>query len=144
METVGDPDRLRQIVGNLVSNAVTHTPPGTPVHVRVGIAPAGEAGGVDRSGRVGAAPAFPEGTPLSDLEVADEGPGLAAHQAQRIFERFFRVDPSRSRDRGGSGLGLAIAAAIARGHNGRLEVDTAPGRGCTFRLLLEARPVTGR
>jgi two-component system OmpR family sensor kinase len=70
------------------------------------------------------------------LEVTDEGPGLAPQHAARVFERFYRVDPARSRDRGGAGLGLAIAASIARAHRGRLELDTRPGVGCTFRLLL--------
>ncbi|MFJ8493406.1 ATP-binding protein [Streptomyces sp. NPDC094038] len=66
--------------------------------------------------------------------VADEGPGLAASGAEHVFERFYRAGPSRSRAHGGSGL--AIAAAVAEGHGGRLEPDTAPGRGCTFRLVL--------
>ncbi|WP_329125743.1 sensor histidine kinase [Streptomyces sp. NBC_01465] len=111
----GDPHRLRQILDNLLANALTHTPPGTPVHVRVGSI---------------------DGT--SVVEVADEGPGLGAQDAERVFERFYRVDPARSRDHGGSGLGLAIAAAIAQGHGGRLELETRPGAGCTFRLLLPA------
>jgi two-component system OmpR family sensor kinase len=113
VEAVGDPDRLLQVVNNLLSNALVHTPPGTPVDVRVGRTRAGVA-----------------------IEVADQGPGLPPEEAERVFERFYRVDPSRSRDQGGSGLGLAIAAAIAQGHGGRLELDTAPGRGCTFRLVV--------
>ncbi|KQW03625.1 hypothetical protein ASD08_43575 [Streptomyces sp. Root369] len=63
--------------------------------------------------------------------------GDAAH-AELVFERFYRADPARSRLHGGSGLGLAIAATIAEGHGGRLELATAPGRGCTFRLVLPA------
>lgn len=72
------------------------------------------------------------------IEVADEGPGLEPVDAELVFERFYRADPARSRRHGGSGLGLAIAATIAEGHGGRLELDTAPGRGCTFRLVLPA------
>ncbi|MFF1652061.1 sensor histidine kinase [Streptomyces sp. NPDC058255] len=137
VETVGDPHRLRQVVENLLSNARTHTPADTPVHVRVGTGLTGpDIGGVDRPGRTSATPPLPDGIPVSVLEIADEGPGLEPEDAQRVFERFYRVDRSRSRSQGGSGLGLAIAAAIARGHGGRLELDTAPGEGCTFRLLM--------
>jgi two-component system OmpR family sensor kinase len=138
-ETVGDPHRLRQIVENLLSNARTHTPPGTRVHVRVGTTEAGPAtGGTDRPGRTTASPPLPEGLPVSVIEVADEGPGLEPVEAKLVFERFYRADPARSRIHGGSGLGLAIAATIAEGHGGRLELDTEPGRGCTFRLVLPA------
>ncbi|WP_406172537.1 sensor histidine kinase [Streptomyces sp. NBC_00996] len=137
VETVGDPHRLRQVVENLLSNGRTHTP-GTPVHVRVGTVRVGpDTGGVDRPGLTSPSPPLPYGT-AAVLEIAGEGPGLDPEDARRAFERFYRVDRSRSRShsRGGSGLGLAIAGAIARGHGGRLELDTAPGKGCTFRLVL--------
>ncbi|AXG83134.1 sensor histidine kinase [Streptomyces paludis] len=137
VETVGDSDRLLQVVNNLLSNALAHTPPGTPVDLRVGTARAGAAmGGTDRPGRTSASPPVAESTPIGVIEVADHGPGLAPDEAERVFERFYRVDPSRSRDRGGSGLGLAIASAVAQGHGGRVELDIAPGEGCTFRLVL--------
>jgi two-component system OmpR family sensor kinase len=138
--TVGDPDRLLQVVNNLLSNALVHTPPGTPVDVRVGTAHAGATtGGNDRPGRAAGSPPLTTGTPICVIEVADQGPGLPSEEAERVFERFYRVDPSRSRDHGGSGLGLAIATAIAQGHGGRLELDTGAGPGCTFRLVLPAR-----
>jgi two-component system OmpR family sensor kinase len=138
-ETVGDPHRLRQILENLLSNARTHTPQGTRVHVRVGTGEAGPGtGGTDRPGRFAASPPLAERLPISVIEVADEGPGLPPVDAELVFERFYRADPARSRRHGGSGLGLAIAATIAEGHGGRLELDTAPGRGCTFRLVLPA------
>jgi signal transduction histidine kinase len=105
----GDDHRLRQVVGNLLTNARLHTPPGTPVHVSVRVA--GE--------RV-------------RLEVADEGPGLEPEVAARVFERFFRGDPARTRASGGSGLGLSIVAAVAEAHGGRVSVDTAPGAGTRF------------
>lgn len=138
-EAVGDPHRLRQILENLLANARIHTPPGTRVHVRVGTTEAGPGtGGTDRPGRATASPSLPDGLPIAVIEVADEGPGLEPADAELVFERFYRADPARSRMHGGSGLGLAIAAAIAEGHGGRLELDTAAGRGCTFRLVLPA------
>ncbi len=140
VETRGDPHRLRQIVENLLSNAQTHTPPGTAVHVRVGTARAGAAGGACQPGRTGVSPPLAEGTAVSIVEVADEGPGLAEYDAAHVFDRFYRADVSRSRAHGGSGLGLAIAATIAEGHGGRLELDTAPGEGCTFRVVLPGEP----
>ncbi len=110
---LGDAARLRQVIGNLVNNALTHTPPETPIEVRL---------------RTDGA----EGV----LEVADAGPGLPREQAQRVFERFYRADPSRGRGSGGTGLGLAIVAALVAAHGGRVEVDTAVGVGTTFRVLL--------
>ncbi|MEE1785748.1 HAMP domain-containing sensor histidine kinase [Streptomyces sp. SP17BM10] len=112
---LGDEARLRQVVTNLVGNAVKHTPPGTPVRIGVG-------GG-------------PDGVCL--LEVADSGPGLTEEQALQVFERFYRVDASRSRqDGGGAGLGLAIATALTHAHGGTLTLQTAPGSGATFRVEL--------
>ncbi|MFC9682236.1 ATP-binding protein [Streptomyces sp. NPDC056948] len=133
VETVGDPDRPLQVVNNLLSNALVHT----PLDVRVGTAHAGAAaGGIDRPGRTSAASPLAEDKAICLIEVADLGPGLPPEEADRVFERFYRVDPSRSRDQGGSGLGLAIASAIAQGHGGRLELDTGAGSGCVFRLVL--------
>jgi two-component system OmpR family sensor kinase len=109
----GDEARLRQVAANLVSNALEHTPPATAVHVKVAVS-GGEA----------------------TLVVADEGPGLAAEDASRVFDRFFRVDESRSRDDGGSGLGLSIVAAIAHAHGGNVAVETAPGAGARFTVTL--------
>jgi two-component system, OmpR family, sensor kinase len=110
---VGDEQRLRQAVRNLLSNACAHTPAGTHVSVRVQAR--------DDSAIV---------------EVADDGPGLAPEEAERVFERFFRSDPSRTRARGGTGLGLSIVSAIAEAHAGRAELDSTPGHGSTFRLVL--------
>ncbi len=72
------------------------------------------------------------------MEVADSGPGLDPDDAARVFERFYRADPSRSRDRGGSGLGLAIVAAIAEAHGGRASVESRPGSGARFVVSLPA------
>jgi two-component system OmpR family sensor kinase len=70
------------------------------------------------------------------VEVADRGPGLGAEQAEHVFERFYRVDSSRSRDAGGAGLGLSIVAAIAYAHGGRAGVRSLPGRGAVFQVEL--------
>jgi two-component system OmpR family sensor kinase len=109
----GDEARLRQVLANLVTNAVVHTEPGTPVTVRVA--------------RVG---------DDAVLEVADRGAGMPPDVAARAFERFYRADPSRSRHRGGSGLGLAIVEATVVAHGGTVELDTAPGEGTTVRVVL--------
>jgi two-component system OmpR family sensor kinase len=109
----GDTERLRQVIDNLIGNAVQHTPPGTPVAVTV----SGEPG----SGR---------------LTVADNGPGMTQEQASHVFERFYRTDDARARARGGAGLGLAIAASLAAAHGGELTVDAEPGHGAAFHLHL--------
>ncbi|GAA2128309.1 sensor histidine kinase [Actinomadura napierensis] len=118
-QVLGDEPRLRQVLGNLLANAVAHTPPGTPVEVRL-------------------SPGTLRGAPAAALEVVDQGPGLAPDQAERVFERFYRADPSRSREDGrtGTGLGLAIVAALVAAHEGLVEVDSSPGEGATFRVLL--------
>ncbi|HVQ95799.1 MAG TPA: HAMP domain-containing sensor histidine kinase [Mycobacteriales bacterium] len=110
---LGDEARLRQVVTNLVGNAVTHTEPGTPTRIVTGTS---------------GAEAF--------LGIEDSGPGLTSEQADRVFERFYRADRSRSRQTGGGGLGLAIAASLVAAHGGRMELRTAPGQGAAFRVLL--------
>jgi signal transduction histidine kinase len=118
---LGDDQRLRQVLANLVNNALTHTPAGSPVEVRVGTAPL--------DGRPGAA-----------VEVVDHGPGLAPEQAERVFERFYRADKARSRAAGGTGLGLSIVAALVAVHEGTVQVDSVPGRGARFRVVLPLAP----
>jgi two-component system OmpR family sensor kinase len=114
---VGDEARLRQVLGNLVGNALTHTPAGTPVTVRVRTETESASGVVI-------------------VDVVDEGPGMTEEHAARVFERFYRTDASRNRAAGGTGLGLAIVAALTAGHGGTVAVETAPGRGTTFQLRL--------
>ncbi|MFD0902566.1 ATP-binding protein [Actinomadura sediminis] len=113
----GDEPRLRQVLGNLLANALAHTPEGTPVEVRL------------TSGTL-------RGAPAAVLEVADEGPGLSPEAKERVFERFYRADAARSREDGGTGLGLAIVAALVAAHDGDVEVDSAPGEGATFRVVV--------
>ncbi len=110
----GDEARLRQVLGNLLTNALTHTPPEAPVTVRVA----------------------PDGDSTVLLEVADQGPGMTPEHAVRVFERFYRADPSRARQTGGTGLGLAIVAAIVAAHEGAVEVVTAPDEGAAFQVRL--------
>ncbi|MDZ4828133.1 MAG: HAMP domain-containing sensor histidine kinase [Actinomycetota bacterium] len=110
---LGDESRLRQVLANLLSNAYTHTPPGTTVDVAV------KRDGDD-----------------AVVVVADDGPGFSAETAEHAFDRFWREDASRARASGGVGLGLAIVAAIATAHGGSAEVESTPGAGATFRVRL--------
>jgi two-component system OmpR family sensor kinase len=113
----GDDLRLRQAVANLVRNALVHTPAGSPVEVALHV----ENG-------------------YADIDVIDHGPGVPQEQRQRIFERFHRADPTRSRDQGGSGLGLSIATAVVGAHGGLISVTDTPGGGATFRIALPMPP----
>jgi two-component system OmpR family sensor kinase len=113
---VGDHGRLRQVVDNLVRNAITYAPPDEPVEVTVG-----------------------RGPDAVDIVVADRGPGIAPEDRSRIFEAFQRLDPSRARATGGVGLGLAIVAAIVRAHGGSVLVEDRPGGGALFRVHLPQR-----
>ncbi|MEU4561239.1 HAMP domain-containing sensor histidine kinase [Actinoplanes sp. NPDC023936] len=130
---LGDEHGLRQVATNLVANALTHTPPGTTVTVRVGFSTA--AAVAVRSG-----PVTPgDDALLAVLEVADDGPGVAPEHAPRVFERLYRADSSRSRlSGGGSGLGLAIVAAIVHTHGGWVELVPGESGGACFRVLLPA------
>jgi two-component system OmpR family sensor kinase len=113
---LGDEARLRQVVGNLMTNALSHTPP----DARVTVSLAEEA---DAPGMVA-------------LRVSDTGPGMAAADAERVFERFYRPDTSRNRAVGGTGLGLAIVASLVAAHGGTVDLTTAPGQGATFTVRL--------
>ena len=114
---VGDDARLRQVVANLVGNVVRHTPAGTPVEIAVGTA---DGAGV--------------------LEVRDHGPGIDPQHAARVFERFYRVDASRTRESGGAGLGMAIVAAIVAAHRGHVSLAETPGGGTTVRVVVPSGP----
>jgi two-component system OmpR family sensor kinase len=113
-----DEQRIRQVIGNLLGNAHRHTPPGTAVDVTV----------------------QSEGSE-AHLAVADSGPGMAPHEAERVFERFYRADPARSptaakSNGSGAGLGLSIVSALVTAHGGRVGVDANPGQGCVFHVWL--------
>ncbi|HVS43627.1 MAG TPA: HAMP domain-containing sensor histidine kinase [Candidatus Dormibacteraeota bacterium] len=112
----GDEMRLRQVLSNVLRNALVHTPAATPVEV-----------------------ALHRDDGHAVLEVIDHGPGIPAAHAEHVFERFYRVDSARSGDQGGSGLGLSIAAAVVQAHGGRIGVVPTPGGGATFRISLPVR-----
>jgi two-component system OmpR family sensor kinase len=118
----GDESRLRQVIGNLLNNALTHTPPDTPVRVKIA------------SGRLD------HGAPAVVLDVEDDGPGMERDQSQRVFERFYRADQARNRASGGTGLGLAIVAGLVAAHGGTVSVRTAPGEGADFQVRLPLSP----
>jgi len=114
---LGDRLRLRQVVDNLLANVRVHTPSDTAVTART----SRDAGHVE-------------------LVVADRGPGIPPEDLERVFERFWRADPSRERRTGGSGLGLAIVASIVQAHDGSVQVTSAPGEGTTFTVRLPLAP----
>jgi len=123
---IGDEPKLRQVIGNLMSNALTHTPEGSPIQVAIG------------SGVLDPRASIP--TPAVLLDVVDHGPGLSPEQASRVFERFYRADQARTRATGGSGLGLAIVDALVTAQGGIASVDTAEGQGARFRIALPLAP----
>jgi two-component system OmpR family sensor kinase len=109
---LGDNKRIHQAIGNLLANARTHTPAGTAITI-----------------------AAQSNESETTVSVSDAGPGLSEQDQSRIFERFFRVDPSRARHAGeGSGLGLSIVDAVMKAHGGRVSVESELGKGATFTL----------
>jgi signal transduction histidine kinase len=114
---LAEDEGLRQAISNLIDNAIKYSPEGSPVEVRLRT----EGGSVV-------------------LEVADRGVGIPEEHQERIFERFYRVDPARSRELGGTGLGLAIVKNVALGLGGEVDVRSQPGRGSTFTVRLPLAP----
>ena len=106
---VVDPEALRQVLANLYDNARRYTPEG---------------------GRITAA-AAPDGAGIR-ISVRDIGSGIARDHLPRIFERFYRADPSRSRAEGGTGLGLAIVKHLVEAHGGRVWAESSLGEGTTI------------
>ncbi|THJ66843.1 HAMP domain-containing histidine kinase [Arthrobacter echini] len=120
--TTGDEARLRQVVANLITNALRYTPEGSPIEIAVGVESSGE------------------GRNHSVLQVRDHGPGISAEDADRVFQRFYRADSSRDRETGGTGLGLAIVAALVAQHEGTVHLDDTPGGGATLSIRLPHAP----
>jgi signal transduction histidine kinase len=112
----GDPDRIKQVMLNLVDNAIKHTPAG---------------------GKVGIVADCIEGQHVK-LSVSDTGMGIPPADLAHVFERFYRVDKARTRDQGGAGLGLAIVKSIVDAHGGRIDVTSTVGKGTTFHVWLPA------
>jgi two-component system, OmpR family, sensor kinase len=123
---IGDEARLRQVIGNLMSNALIHTPDGTPIQVSV------SSGVLD--------PRTKDPTQAVILDLTDHGPGMTQEQKRRVFERFYRADQARNRSTGGSGLGLAIVNALVTAQGGITSVRSSPGKGATFRIALPLAP----
>ena len=137
---LGDEPRLRQLVTNLVVNALRHTPDGTAIELLIGT-DAGPSVGVDAG--TGRDPVGGRNPRCALLQVRDHGPGIAPEHARSVFERFFRSDASRQRGQGGgSGLGLAIVAAIVSAHGGQVGVTQTPGGGATFLVRLPLAPAS--
>ncbi len=113
-EVIADRGRLAQVLMNLVRNAITHTPEGGMVAIAV----------------------RPLETGPVEMTVSDTGAGIEADDADRIFERFYRGDASRTRATGGFGLGLAIAREMVDAMGGRISVDSSPGQGSKFTVTL--------
>ncbi|MGA2803704.1 MAG: HAMP domain-containing sensor histidine kinase [Acidimicrobiales bacterium] len=123
---IGDEGRLRQLLGNLVSNALAYTPAGSPLEV---IAMLEHLHGPTRS--------------RAKVLVVDHGDGITPEAAPHVFERFWRSDPARVRAHGGAGLGLSIVAAIADAHGGHVALEDTPGGGATFVVELPTEPEPG-
>ncbi len=119
---LGDEARLRQVVANLVTNALRYTPEGSPLEIAVGVQPVID----DRLDSI--------------LEIRDHGPGISEDEAARVFERFYRADTSRHRETGGTGLGLAIVAALVAQHDGTVRLTETPGGGATMSIRIPYHP----
>lgn len=122
---LGDEHRVRQLMTNLIGNAMRHTPEGSPIEIVI------------------STPDVPEGTaPVACFEIVDHGEGIPEQIRDKIFGRFWRADTSRNRETGGSGLGLAIVKSIVEAHGGKVDARETPGGGATFHVELPLSPVS--
>lgn len=118
-KVIGDEHKVRQLMTNLLGNAMRHTPEGSPIEIAVS-----------------AAAAAANGSSMARFEIIDHGDGIPEQLRDKIFGRFWRADTSRNRETGGSGLGLAIVKSIVAAHGGNVSVHETPGGGATFRVDL--------
>lgn len=130
-----DRDRIMQVAHNLLDNAIRHTPSGGTITVVLKTA----AVKADAAGTAGAG-AADAGAAEIHLTVTDTGPGIPPDEVDRVFDRFYRLDASRSRASGGTGLGLAIVKTLVEAHGGRVWVTSRAGEGSTFVVALPVRP----
>jgi two-component system sensor histidine kinase SenX3 len=124
LEVFGNKEMLITAVRNLIENAISYSDPGTSVGI-----------GCSAKG------------PIAEIAVTDSGSGISPEHQERIFERFYRADPSRSRDTGGTGLGLSIVKHVAKSHRGEVKLFSQVGVGSTFTLRIPlataSDPATG-
>ena len=120
---VGDEHKVRQLMTNLIGNAMRHTPEGSPIEIVVSTLPPN-----------------PDGPQYARFEIVDHGEGVPVQIREKIFGRFWRADTSRNRETGGSGLGLAIVKSIVDAHKGNVSIHETPGGGATFRVDLPGAP----
>jgi signal transduction histidine kinase len=109
-----EPELLRQALVNLLDNAIKYTPAGGIIRLGTCLAPSDEV----------------------IIEVSDTGPGIASEHQSKVFDRFYRIDKARARETGGVGLGLALARSAVEMNGGRIELESEPGKGSTFRVVL--------
>nr|WP_185988290.1 HAMP domain-containing sensor histidine kinase [Leucobacter aridicollis] len=153
-QALGDENKIRQLITNLIGNAKQHTPEGSPIEIVVSALPAPEPvvseapADQPTSKRAGSSPATgstgviktvqPQPQAMTRFEIVDHGEGIPEQVREKIFSRFWRADSSRNRETGGSGLGLAIVKSIVEAHKGTVSVHDTPGGGATFRVDLPA------
>ena len=147
---LGDENKIRQLITNLIGNAKQHTPEGSPIEIVVTALdvqapaaaaaapqPAAKRGGSPTTGSTGVVKTV-QSQPMTRFEIVDHGEGIPEQVREKIFGRFWRADSSRNRETGGSGLGLAIVKSIVEAHRGTVSVHETPGGGATFRVDLPA------
>ena len=125
----GEADELVQLFQNLVENAIRYAKAGTPIVVEIGLSR-------DEARIRSRLPALREAEAMASITVRDQGAGIAREHLPRLTERFYRVDPARSRELGGTGLGLAIVKHILQRHRGSLSIESEPGKGSAFTVHL--------
>ena len=113
-----DPGRMTQVLTNILDNALRHTPEGGQIILAV----------KQVQGQI-------------EISIQDSGPGITAQDVNRIFDRFYRTDPSRQREDGGSGLGLAIAKSIVQAHGGQIKAESEPGKGLKIMIALPKKAI---
>lgn len=131
--TRGDEAKLRQVVANLMTNAVRYTPKGSALQILTGTV---SVAGVPRDQRPPVSGEKQASGCLAQIKIRDHGPGIKGKDRAKVFERFYRADTSRTRETGGTGLGLSIVSAVIDQHGGTVTLEDTPGGGATFVVSL--------